>query len=141
LFGLAGIWVRDIRETLIYFGSLKRERAQFPAEVALRLDNGSELTSHTFVDWAKDRGIALRFIEPGKPNQNAYIERFNRTYREEVLSAHPVRINRPSAANHRQLGLIEYDELRPHDSLGQVPPLAYLPRELPAGESSFKLST
>jgi putative transposase len=32
---------------------------------------GSELTSHAFVDWAKDRDIALRFIEPGKPNQNA----------------------------------------------------------------------
>jgi putative transposase len=55
---------------------------------ALRLDNGSELTSHAFVDWAKDRRIALRFIEPGKPNQNAYIERFNRTYRDEVLSAY-----------------------------------------------------
>ena len=37
--------------------------------------------------------------------------------------------------------LIEYNELRPHDSLGRVPPLTYMPREMPAGESSFKLST
>jgi putative transposase len=55
---------------------------------ALRLDNGSELTSHAFPDWARERGIALRFIKPGKPNQNAYIERFNKTYREEVLNAY-----------------------------------------------------
>jgi putative transposase len=48
--------------------------------VALRLDNGSELSSHAFVDWVKDRGIALRFIQPGKPIQNAYIERVNKTF-------------------------------------------------------------
>ena len=105
---------------------------------ALRLDNGSELTSHAFVDWAKDRRIALRFIEPGKPNQNAYIERFNRTYRDEVLSAYLFE----SIEQVQQITddwLIEYNELRPHDSLGRVPPLTYLPREIPAGESSFKL--
>ncbi len=55
---------------------------------ALRLDNGSELTSHAFVIWAQERTIELRFIEPGKPNQNAFIERFNRTYRTEVLNAY-----------------------------------------------------
>ena len=107
---------------------------------ALRLDNGSELTSHAFVDWAKDRRIALRFIEPGKPNQNAYIERFNRTYRDEVLGAYLFE----SIEQVQQITdawLIEYNELRPHDSLGRVPPLTYLPREMPAGESSFKLFT
>jgi putative transposase len=105
---------------------------------ALRLDNGSELTSHAFVDWAKDRSIALRFIDPGKPNQNAYIERFNRTYRDEVLSAYLFE----SIEQVRQITdawLIEYNELRPHDSLGRVPPLTYLPREMPAGESSLNL--
>jgi len=55
---------------------------------ALRLDNGSELTSHSFLDWAKQRGIALRFIEPGEPNRNASIERFNKTYRTEVFDAY-----------------------------------------------------
>jgi putative transposase len=49
---------------------------------------GSELTSQAFTDWCRQQDIELRFIQPGKPNQNAYIERFNRTYREEVLSAY-----------------------------------------------------
>lgn len=54
---------------------------------ALRLDNGSELSSHAQVDWAKDRDIEFRFIEAGKPNHNAYIERFKTSYRHEILSA------------------------------------------------------
>ena len=107
---------------------------------ALRLDNGTELTSHAFVDWAKEREIELRFIEPGKPNQNAFIERFNKTYRTEVLNAYVFE----SVEQVQQITddwLVEYNEQRPHDSLGRVPPLTYLPREITAGESSFGLST
>ena len=55
---------------------------------AIRCDNGPELTSRAFTDWCKEEAIELRFIQPGKPDQNAYIECFNRTYREEVLSAY-----------------------------------------------------
>ena len=55
---------------------------------ALRLDNGSELTSIAFTEWCAERGIELRFIQPGKPDQNAFIERFNKTYRDEVLDAY-----------------------------------------------------
>jgi putative transposase len=51
---------------------------------AIRCDNSPELTSQTFTDWCKEQEIELRFIQAGKPEQNAYIERFNRTYREEV---------------------------------------------------------
>ncbi len=55
---------------------------------ALRLDNGPELTAQVFVDWCDRHGIVRLYIQPGKPVQNAFIERFNRTYREEVLDAY-----------------------------------------------------
>ena len=54
---------------------------------ASRLDNGPELTADAFVDWAEENGVKLMFIQPGKPNQNAFIERFNRSFRQEVLDA------------------------------------------------------
>lgn len=51
----------------------------------LRLDNGPENISKIMIDWAKKHGVHIHYIQPGKPAQNAYIERFNRTYREEIL--------------------------------------------------------
>lgn len=112
--------------------------AMYGKPEALRLDNGSELTSHAFQDWAKERRIALRFIAPGKPNQNAFIERFNKTYREEVLSAYLFE----TIDQVQQISddwLIDYNEVRPHESLGRVPPLTYMPRENGAGESNVNL--
>ncbi len=55
---------------------------------AIRLDNGPEMISEVFSGWAAAKGISIRHIQPGKPNQSAFIERFNRTYRTEVLYAH-----------------------------------------------------
>lgn len=55
---------------------------------AIRLDSGSELRSAVFMGWYEEKGIELKFIQPGKPQHNAFIERFNRTYRHEALSAH-----------------------------------------------------
>ena len=59
----------------------------------VRCDNGPELTSQMFTDWCKEQDIEPRFIQPGKPDQNAHIERFfNRIYREEAsLLRRPVR--------------------------------------------------
>jgi transposase InsO family protein len=65
-------------------------------------------------------GAAIHYIQPGKPGQNAYIERFNRTYRTEILNAHLFE----SVAELRALTdtwLRIYNSERPHDSLGRVP--------------------
>lgn len=99
---------------------------------AIRCDNGPELTSQTFTDWCKEQDIEIRFIQPGKPDQNAYIERFNRTYREEVLSAYLF----DSLSEVRDITadwLERYNEIRPHDALGSLPPARYRERLLAAG--------
>jgi len=87
----------------------------------LRVDNGPEFLGEEFVRWAKNRGLAIRYIQPGKPNQNAYIERFNRTFREEVLDQHlfPRLDDLREAAWWR---MIEYNEQRPHDAPGGLTP-------------------
>ena len=52
----------------------------------IRCDNGPENISHAVQQWAQNRSIRLEYIEPGKPQQNAYVERFNRTVRYEWLA-------------------------------------------------------
>jgi len=107
---------------------------------AVRVDNGPEFTAQSFVDWCTDYGVAIHYIQPGKPDQNAYIERFNRSYRTEVLNAHLFE----SVAELRALTdtwLRIYNSERPHDSLGRVPPLTFLPRPSSTGQSLFALST
>ena len=107
---------------------------------ALRIDNGPELTAEAFVDWCRQKAIELRYIQPGKPDQNAYIERFNRSHREEVLSAYVF-----ESIEQVQLltdeWLRTYNEERPHDSLGRVPPLTFMPRPNRPVESGYRLST
>jgi putative transposase len=54
----------------------------------IRVDNGSEFISKEFKEWFKIKGIALQYKQPEKPMQNGYIERFNRTFREDILDAY-----------------------------------------------------
>lgn len=87
----------------------------------IRVDNGSEMTSHAFVEWCATNHVQICYIEPGKPNQNAYIERFNRSYRNEVLDPYLF----SSLSQVRELSwawMISYNEERPHESLGNIPP-------------------
>src|SRR5512143_4329739 len=106
---------------------------------AIRLDNGPELTAEVFVHWAKDHGVKLLFIQPGKPHQNAFIERFNRSFREEVLNAYL--FNSMSEVQHvAEEWVTDYNTYRPHQSLGDVPPTAFLPRRFNSEISTLELS-
>lgn len=67
------------------FEQLHRDHGM-PAVV--RSDNGPEFLGEALTQWLKDKNVDLQYIQPGKPNQNAYIERFNRTFRVEVLDRH-----------------------------------------------------
>ena len=60
-------------------------KAQRDLPDVLWTDNGPEFLGEAFTNWCESTGILIDYIEPGKPNQNAFIERFNRSYREEVL--------------------------------------------------------
>ena len=91
---------------------------------AIRVDNGPEYLSQVFVDWCKDNAVELIHIQPGKPNQNAFIERFNRTYREDVLDFYLFN-NLTEVREITEQWLEEYNAIRPHDSLNGLPPYQY----------------
>ena len=111
-----------------------------PLPRAIRCDNGPELISNALVSWCDDRMIELRYIQPGKPNQNPFIERFNRTYREEVLNAYLFE-NLDQVREITEQWLHTYNEIRPHDALGRIPPAVYRRRIEQAEISTLERST
>jgi putative transposase len=116
------------------FELIKHERG---LPQVIRSDNGPEFLGDAFTAWLKEQGVALQYIQPGKPNQNAFIERFNRSFREEVLDQHLFR----SLDDVREAAywwMIEYNEERPHDALGDLPPIEY--RQQFAKSSTFEMS-
>lgn len=90
----------------------------------IRSDNGPELTSHETQDWARRRGITWEFIKPGCPAQNAYIERFNGTYRVEVLDANRFETLADVRAE-TERWLPVYNEQRIHSAIGDLPPRVF----------------
>lgn len=109
--------VRAIRQIIEWRGKPQR----------IRCDNGPEFLSNMLVDFCNEPElkIKLEYTQPGKPNQNAYIERFNRTFREDVLDAYlfesieQVRIL-------AQDWMEDYNQNHPHQSLEKMSPLDYL---------------
>lgn len=88
---------------------------------SLRFDNGSEFTSHAMLQWAAEKSIALQFIQPGKPTQNANVESFNGRFRDECLNEHQF-----STLTQARLIIeewrVDYNCGRPHQSLGNQAP-------------------
>lgn len=90
----------------------------------MRMNNGPELISLALAQWAEGHGVMLEFIKPGKPTQNAFIERFNRTYRTEVLDFYLFRtLNEAREITERWLN--EYNSEQPHESLNNLAPEEY----------------
>jgi transposase InsO family protein len=99
----------------------------------------TELTTEAFVEWGLAQRIASGCIQPGKPDQNAFIERLNRTFREEVLDVY-LFDSLEQVREITEAWLETYNTERPHDSLGQRPPLAFLRRPDAPAKSTIEVS-
>jgi transposase InsO family protein len=90
----------------------------------LRSDNGREFIAESLAEWLAGQGVKTAFIEKGSPQQNAFVERFNGTMRDEVLNGEEF----DSLLEARVVladWLVEYNTLRPHRGLGMLTPAAY----------------
>jgi putative transposase len=104
--------------------AIRRERG---APARLLCDNGSEFTSQALDLWAYHHGVALEFSRPGKPTDNAFIESFNGTFRDECLNAHWFE-SLQDAKMQIEAWRREYNESRPHRALGEIPPAEFARR-------------
>lgn len=102
---------------------------------AIRCDNGPEYISHALQGWASRRGIRLDYIQPGKPQQNAYVERYNRTVRHEWLDMNAFKTIEEAQMTATQW-LWTYNNERPNMAIGGITPAMKL-----AEATNLKLST
>lgn len=112
----------------------------------IRCDNGPEFISHKLEQWCNDesRKISLQFIQPGRPMQNAYIERKNGSMRRELLNAY-LFYNLAEVRSMSEEWRIDYNTERPHKSLNYLSPLAYLQKQqialsTPASENHLQIA-
>lgn len=90
----------------------------------IRVDNGPEFISKKLAKWCLKNQVKLLFIQPGKPTQNAFIERLNGSMRKEVLNAYIFQ-NIEEARYTVNKWMIDYNQDRPHKALGNKTPLEY----------------
>jgi len=98
------------------------ERGTYPARVVL--DNGPECTSEAMDKWAYKHGVELAFIRPGKPVENCFVESFNGKFRDECLNLHWF-TSLEDAKGRIEAWRVDYNEVRPHSSLGDLPPAVF----------------
>ena len=110
----------------------------------IRSDNGPEFISHLMAQWCEANKVSWHYIQPGKPTQNAFIERQNGSMRKELLNAYQfdsLKEVRAMCSEWQQ----DYNYERPHKALGYLAPVAYAQRRLNSepkdDESTYALST
>lgn len=96
----------------------------------VRLDKGQEFVALTLAEWAERKRIAQNFIEPGRPMQSGFIERFNGSYQRGVLDMHIFR-TLSEVREQTEHWLADYNQQIPHDSLGGLTPAEFRDQHQP----------
>jgi putative transposase len=104
--------------------ALDRAIADGVSPRSITVDHGSEFMSRALEDWAFARGVQLDFTRPGKPAENAFIESFNGRLRDECLNVHQFTSIEDAKAK-IEAWRIDYNQRRPHSSLGHLTPNEY----------------
>ena len=107
--------------------ALERVAKRFGYPRTITVDNGSEFASKALDRWAHEHHVTLNFIRPGKPVENAWIESFNGRFRDECLNAN-VFVSLHDARTKIESWRIDYNEHRPHSSLGYQTPAEFAQR-------------
>jgi putative transposase len=101
---------------------------------AIQVDNGPEFISRVVDQWAFEHGVALHFIEPGKPTQNAFIESFNGKFRDECLNGNWF-LTLPEAREKIEMWRRDYNQARPHSALRYQTPEEFAAQAAARGAS------
>jgi len=120
---LAGTSIRGVNVVEI----LEELRLQGRKPKVISLDNGPEFRSRAMLEWATTHGVRLHFIAPGKPQQNGFIESLNSRFRAECLDQNLFE-NLDVAKLFISAWKREYENVRPHSSLGGLPPAEFARR-------------
>lgn len=105
--------------------ALDQAIARSGTPVSITVDHGTEFTSRALEDWAWRRGVKLDFIHPGKPTENGHIESFNGRLRDECLNV--MQFTSLQDANEKiEAWRIDYNQHRPHSSLGNLTPSEFV---------------